>query len=207
MKKIGILGGTFDPIHYGHLILGEQAREDAQLDEIIFMPAMVQPFKLHTKAADPFHRLEMLKLATAENPYFSVSEMELNNPGVSYTIDTLRGCEKKYGEYNELHFIIGTDAFLNMEKWYKAEDLLTEFAFVVGTRPSYKEKELKARIKEFREKFGTHIIEINNSEVEISSTDIKKRLYEGKSIKYLLPEAVEQYIYNNKLYNLPETER
>lgn len=200
MKKIGILGGTFDPIHYGHLILGEQARGEADLDQVIFMPAMVQPFKLNTKAAEGFQRYDMLKIATADNPYFSVSEMELNSPGVSYTIETLRGCEDRYGKDAELYFIIGTDAFLKLEKWYKSEDLLKEFAFVVGTRPGYKEQELKQRIEEFREKFGTDILEINNSEVEISSTDIKNRIKEGKSIKYLLPEEVEQYIYENKLY-------
>lgn len=198
--KVGILGGTFDPVHYGHLILAEQARVEAQLDQIIFMPAMVQPFKLNTKIAPGEHRFEMLKLAVAGNSSFTVSEMELNSSEVSYTIKTLRECKACLGGACELFFIIGTDAFLEIEKWYKAEDLLKEFSFVVGTRPGYKEVELRKKIEGFRDTYGTNIIEINNSEVEISSTDIKSRITNNKSIKYLLPEAVEDYIYKNKLY-------
>ena len=200
MKKIGILGGTFDPVHYGHLILAEQARGEANLDQVIFMPAMIQPFKINSKVAAGSHRYAMLLEATSSNPDFSVSEMELNSPEVSYTIKTLRYCKEHLGENAELYFIIGTDAFLGLEKWYESEKLLKEFSFIVGTRPGYKEQELKHRVENLREKYGTRIIQINNSEVEISSTDIKARIQEGKSIKYLLPKPVEDYIYKNKLY-------
>lgn len=205
MEKIGILGGTFDPVHYGHLILAEQARTEASLDRVIFMPAMVQPFKLNVKSAEGDHRYAMLQIATAGNPYFSVSRMELDKQEISYTIHTLKDCKEELGADTELFFIIGTDAFLNLEKWYAAEDLLEGFSFVIGTRPGYKEQELKALIGRLSAQYGTKIIEINNSEVEISSTDIKKRIREGKSIKYLLPENVEEYIYKNRLYR-EETE-
>lgn len=200
MNKIGILGGTFDPVHYGHLILAEQARGEAKLDQVIFMPAMIQPFKLNAKIADASHRYEMLMKATSDNPEFIVSEMELNSPEVSYTIKTLRDCKNRLGENVELYFIIGTDAFLGLEKWYGSDELLKEFCFIVGTRPGYKELELKQRVEYFREKYNTKITQINNSEVEISSTDIKDRIREGKSIKYLLPKSVEEYIYKNHLY-------
>lgn len=201
MKKIGIMGGTFDPVHYGHLILAEQARVEAALDQVIFMPAMVQPFKLNTKITEGRHRYAMLAEAIAGNPYFSVSRKELDTPEISYTIHTLRDCKTEFGRGTELFFIIGTDAFLGLEKWYAAEDLLDCFSFVIGTRPGYKEEELKLHLSNLREKYTTNIIEINNSEVEISSTDIKNRIRDGKSIKYLLPAAVEEYIYKNKLYS------
>jgi nicotinate (nicotinamide) nucleotide adenylyltransferase len=201
MKKIGIIGGTFDPVHYGHLILAEQARAEAALDQVIFMPAMVQPFKLNVKTADGEHRYEMLRKAIAGNPYFSVSRKELDSQKISFTINTLRDCRIEFGAETELYFIIGTDAFLNLEHWYEAEDLLEGFSFIVGTRPGYKEQELKKLVNRLRVQYGTKILEINNSEVEISSTDIKARIREEKSIKYLLPAEVEKYIYENRLYH------
>lgn len=200
MKKIGIIGGTFDPVHYGHLILAEQARVEASLDQVIFMPAMVQPFKLNAKITGGSHRYAMLQEAVAGNPYFSVSRMELDKPEVSYTIHTLNDCREDFGADAELYFIIGTDAFLNLEKWYAAGDLLTGFSFVVGTRPGYKEQELNELIQRLQNQYSAEIIEINNSEVEISSTDIKNRVRAGKSIKYLVPDGVEAYIRKYKLY-------
>lgn len=199
MKKTGILGGTFDPVHYGHLILAEQAMGEAKLDQVVFMPALVQPFKRNTKVADANHRLEMLKLATENNPCFSVSDLELSSPEISYTINTLRNL-KTMDPDADLYFIIGTDAFLGLEKWYSSEDLLRCFSFIIGSRPGYKEQELRACMTHYRECYHTNMVLIDNSEVEISSTNIKERFRKGKSIKYLLPEAVEAYIYKNKLY-------
>lgn len=205
MKKIGIIGGTFDPVHYGHLILAEQARVEVKLEQVIFMPAMVQPFKMNVKTAGGDHRYAMLQEAVGGNSHFSVSRRELDSLEISYTINTLRGCKEEFGADTELYFIIGTDAFLNLEKWYAAEDLLEDFSFIIGTRPGYKEQELKVMVGRLREQYNSKILEINNSEVEISSTDIKNRIREGKSIKYLLPDGVEKYIYKNKLYlELPE---
>ena len=203
MKKIGIIGGTFDPVHYGHLILAEQARVEAALDQVIFIPAMVQPFKLNSQIADGDHRFAMLEKAIAGNPYFSVSRIELDSPEISYTIKTLRHLREEYGPKAELYFIIGTDAFLSLEKWYAAEEILRGYSFVIGTRPGYKEKELRLLLERIRKSYGTEALEINNSEVEISSTDIKNRIRGGKSIKYLLPEAVEAYIYLHNLYSGP----
>jgi nicotinate-nucleotide adenylyltransferase len=202
MKKIGIIGGTFDPVHYGHLILAEQARVEAALDRVVFMPAMVQPFKLHTKTAEGDHRYAMLLEAVSGNPYFSVSRKELDSPDISYTIHTLKSLKEEMGEDAELYFIIGTDAFLSLEKWYSAGELLRNFSFVIGMRPGYKEQELKEMIRHVREVYGTRVAEINNSEVEISSSDIKERIRTGKSIKYLLPDGVESYIRQNKLYTV-----
>jgi len=203
MRKIGVLGGTFDPVHYGHLILAEQARAEASLDQVIFMPAKVQPFKINVKITDGEHRYAMLLKATAGNPYFSVSRKELDAPGISFTIKTLKNLKIEFGPGTELYFIVGTDAFLSLESWYDAENLLEGFSFIVGTRPGYKEPELKDLVKRLKAQYGTPILEIHNSEVEISSTDIKKRIREGKSIRYLLPESVEEYIFQNGLYREP----
>lgn len=200
MKKIGIIGGTFDPVHYGHLILAEQALGEAGLDQVIFMPAMVQPFKINLKAAAGKHRYEMLLLAVDGNPGFDVSKIELDTKEVCYTINTLRECRKRFGKDTALFFIMGTDAFLSIDKWYKADSLLREFSFIIGTRPGYKEQELNEMLVDIHEKYNTKIMQINNSEVEISSTNIKERIKEGKSIKYLLPKEVEDYIYKNGLY-------
>ena len=200
MKKIGIIGGTFDPVHYGHLILAEQARVEAALDQVIFMPAMVQPFKLNAKTAEGDHRYAMLVEAVSGNPFFSVSRKELDTPGISYTIHTLNSLKDEFGNEAELYFIIGTDAFLSLEKWYAAEELMSNFCFVVGMRPGYKEQELKALIRRVQQEYGTRILEINNSEVEISSTEIKELIRQGKSIRYLLPDGVERYIREHNLY-------
>lgn len=201
MRKIGILGGTFDPVHYGHLILAEQARYEAALDTIVFMPAKVQPFKLNNQTAEGHHRYEMLQKATQGNPFFQVSDLELRSSSeISYTMDTLDAFRAQLEEETTLYFIIGTDAFLNIEQWYRSEALLKEYAFIVGTRPGYKEQERVDVIKRLQRSHGTQIVEINNLEVEISSSEIRERLKMGKSIKYLLPESVEDYIDQHGLY-------
>lgn len=200
MNRIGIIGGTFDPVHFGHLILAEHARTEASLDQVIFMPAMVQPFKLNKKSAEGEHRFAMLQEAIAGNPNFSVSRKELDSPEISYTIHTLRECRKEYGTDTEICFIIGTDAFLSVEKWYAAKELLENYIFVVGMRPGYKEEELMALESRLRDQYKARIIMIRNPEVEISSTEIKERIREGKSVRYLLPERVEEYIRVNRLY-------
>lgn len=201
MKKIGILGGTFDPVHYGHLILAEQARGEAELDGIVFMPAKVQPFKLNNQTEEGYHRYEMLQKALSGNSFFQVSDLELRNSSeISYTVNTLQALQEQQGADTTLYFIIGTDAFLHIEQWYRSEELLKNYAFVVGTRPGYKEQERVDLVKQVQKRYGTQIIEIHNSEVEISSSDIRERLKKGKSIKYLLPESVENYIYQKGLY-------
>ena len=137
MKRIGIFGGSFDPIHYGHLHLAEEARCRAKLDQVLFIPAWVSPFKQDTQPADGSQRLEMVRMAIASNPGFSVSDMELKRREVSYTADTLRRCKAMAGGESRLYFITGTDAFLTIEQWYKSEELLRNYSFLIGTRPGY----------------------------------------------------------------------
>lgn len=200
MKRIGILGGTFDPVHCGHLHLAEDAMKQGGLDEVIFIPARIQPFKLGKKITSGKDRIAMLQLATEHTPDFSVSSYELDADGVSYTYLTLRALQKKYGQDARLYFITGTDAFLKIELWMKAEELLTNYGFIIGTRPGYREEELAGCIARVRENFHTEVIHINNRKYDISSTQIRERIQNGTTAGELLPEAVERYIRENGLY-------
>lgn len=200
MKRIGILGGTFDPVHCGHLHLAEDAMKQGGLDEVIFIPARIQPFKLGKKITSGKDRIAMLQLATERTPGFSVSSYELDADGVSYTYLTLRALQKKYGADAKLYFITGTDAFLKIELWMMAEEILSSYGFLIGTRPGYRQEELAACIKRVRERFGTEVTNIDNTKYDISSTQIREKLEQGESAEGLLPEAVEDYIRREGLY-------
>lgn len=196
--RIGIFGGTFDPIHTGHMILAQEALEQAALDKVIIMPAKVSPFKQQHETADGGHRLEMARLGARDNDFFQVSDFEMKLQDVSYTIDTLRAYRECTGAEDKIYFIMGTDAFLDIEKWYKAAELLHEFSFIVGERPGYKTSELTRLVK----KLGgsAEIIRIQNRLIEISSTEIKERLMQGRCITYLVPKQVEEYIDARDIY-------
>lgn len=200
MNKIGIFGGSFDPIHYGHLLLAEQARSLYGLSRVIFMPAKISPFKLNTVPTKGEDRYAMVLKAIEENPYFSVSDYELRKKSVSYTIETLRVLKKHFGSDTELFFITGTDAFLEIEQWSDAETLLKEFSFLVGTRPGYQDEALNQVIIKVRNCYDTRVEKVEMPKVEISSSDIKERFYAGKSVKYLLPDSVAQYVIDHNLY-------
>lgn len=200
MNKIGIIGGTFDPVHYGHLILAEQARDIIGLDLVIFIPAKTSPFKLDQKSADGYHRYNMVKLAIENNRFFQCSDIELSGPNISYTIRTLDNIKKKYGPDSELHFICGIDAFLYIERWFDSKSILQQYFLIVGSRPGYKESELDSLSDRLSQLYGARIDKIYMPMINISSTDIKKRIINGRSIRYLLPAAVERYITQNNLY-------
>lgn len=200
MKRIGILGGTFDPVHCGHLHLAEDAMNQGRLDEVIFIPAGIQPFKLGKKITSGEDRLAMLQLATADHPEFTVSSIELDAEGVSYTYLTLRALQKEYGEDARLYFITGTDAFLKIELWMMAEEILSSYGFLIGTRPGYRQEELAVCMERVREHFGTEVTNIDNTKYDISSTQIRETLERGESAEGLLPEAVEDYIRRKGLY-------
>ncbi len=200
MKKIGLIGGTFDPIHFGHLILAEQAKDGAGLDRVIFMPAKTSPYKIEQRSASEEHRYNMTALAIEGNPGFEISDAEIRGPEISYTIDTLEACQCRLGCECQLYFICGTDAFLGMEGWKNSEDLLRKFPLIVGSRPRYKDRARDEMIRHLTAEYGTSIQKVHMPKIDISSTDIKKRIGEGRSIRYLLPEAVADYIAANDLY-------
>jgi len=200
IRKIGIFGGSFDPVHLGHTGLAEDAMKQAGLEKVIFIPAKLQPFKLDKKLTSGEDRTEMLKLALGKAAGFEISTYELDNEGVSYSYLTMRAMQEKYGTDVKLYFITGTDAFLKIEQWKNAEELLTDYSYVIGTRPGYKQDELRSCMKNIHKRYGTEIININNVQVDVSSTEIRDIISRGGSAEGLISAEVERYIRSNGLY-------
>lgn len=187
--KIGIYGGTFDPIHFGHLITARFILETRELDKLIFIPCYISPHKVHQFSSNENARLEMLRLATKDEPRFEISEYELENKEISYTVKTL---EHFSNIYEEIELIIGYDNLLVFPDW-KEPDRIFELATVVVLK---RKTDLNQRINKYFE-----LAEFVESPViEISSTDIRNRVHNDISVKYLLPDSVIDYIKENNLY-------
>lgn len=196
--KIGLMGGTFNPIHMGHLIISEFLRITFPLDKVIFIPSGNPPHK-NNDIAESDHRIAMVKLATNSNPFFEVSSIELKRIGKSYTIDTIKKIKALYPD-DELYFIIGSDSLLDLTTWKDFESLVTNINFLICGRPENTEESIIRKIEELTKKYNSNIIYIKGPLVEISSTLIRDRIKDEKSFKYLVPEKVENYIYENNLY-------
>ncbi len=199
-RKIGIMGGTFDPIHCGHLFIAETALDVFQLDKVLFIPAGDPPHKNEKLITDSGHRFQMIKLAIEDNQNFEASDMEIMKQEKSYTIETIKILRRQYGEETDLYFITGTDAFVGLETWKEYQKLLSLTNFIVMTRTISNPMVLEEKISQFTEKFNAKVFKIDIPTLDISSTDIRKRVQEGRSIKYLLPYDVEEYIRNHHLY-------
>ena len=197
--KIGIMGGTFDPVHYGHLVAAEGARHQFSLDRVIFIPAARPPHKGNREISDPVHRLKMVGLATGSNPNFEVSDIEINRQGLSYTIDTVNYLRSTRTD-SDIYFITGADAVLEILTWYQVEALLGLCCFIAATRPGYRLENLSESLHGLPGYFIRKISVMEVPALAISSTDIRDRVRNGMPIKYLLPENVEEYINRNGLY-------
>ena len=200
VKRIGIMGGTFDPIHLGHINLAMDAKKQVGLDKVILVPAKLQPFKLDRKTASAEDRLNMIECAIEDVEGLDVSSLELDSESISYTYLTIRAMRDIYGEKAGLYFITGTDSFLKIESWKNSEELLTGCSYIIGTRPGYKQKELESCIECIRRDYNTEVRNIKNTQLDISSTEIRKRLKNGKQCRELIPYEVEKYIKANGLY-------
>jgi nicotinate-nucleotide adenylyltransferase len=216
-QRIGILGGTFNPVHYGHLAASEEVRERLNLDLVLFIPSFLPPHKQEEQIPSAAQRLDMIRLAIAGNIHFKLADLEVERGGRSYTIDTIEILRGTYPE-SMLFFITGLDSFLEIRTWHQWERLLALCAFVVISRPGYRFSDLteinfmksaeqdllsldKGKSRQARVSTGELNIFLEMiSHYDISSTDIRNRVRQGRSVKYLLPEAVEHYIINNKLY-------
>ncbi len=199
-KKIGIFGGSFDPVHYGHLIVAEQCREQAQLDSVVFIPANQSPLKSHGPIASARHRLEMLKLATTGNFSFFVDTIELDRPGLSFTIDTLRELHNR-GTQDLFYFVVGSDALKDFAKWREPAEILRLAAPLLVARPG--EVAALEVVRPFVSPARWHEIQhgrIESPLLEVSSSDIRRRVGSNRSIRYMTPRAVEVYIETNGLY-------
>ena len=199
-KRIGIMGGTFDPIHYGHLMLAEQIRTGFFLDEIVFIPVGRAPHKALSDTADKFQRYEMTQRAISSNPHFSVSDIEINKEGITYTVDTIKEIKASLNSNDALYFITGADALLLLESWKDYSELIKMVYFIGATRPGINNDSLAKKINHLETTYDVQIELSYVPALAISSTDIRHRIEQEKSIRYLLPESVEQYISDHFLY-------
>ena len=197
--RVGVLGGTFDPVHNGHLIIAEEAQAKLGLSKVIFIPAGRPYFKDGENVSDMERRLEMLELAINGNPSFEIDTMELEREGATYTIDTMEELRRRMGKDVELFFIIGIDALSELGSWREPERLVSICHFATMRRPGFTELDLEAMEREVPGVSGrVHVLD--NVQVDISSSDIRERVELGQSIRYLVPPAVRGYIEERGLY-------
>ena len=205
-KRVAVMGGTFDPIHYGHLVTAEAVRHEFQLDQVLFIPTGKPPHKASDTVSDSESRYLMTLLATESNDHFYASRMEIDRSGFTYTIDTIHALQQIYPVDTEIFFITGADAFYQMFSWHNAEELLKTCTFVAATRPGYQKEELIQRISATIQDHPMqrfHFLEV--PALAISSSDIRARVRSGRPIKYLVPEAVENFIKKHRLYQKEES--
>ena len=206
MKSVAIFGGTFNPVHYGHLAIAEEIRGKYNLDKVVFVPTHLPPHKEPEDLAEAKDRAVMLHLATVSNPGFEVSTYEIDRGGKSYSIDTVRHFREKYGDGTNLFFIIGADMLMEISNWKNIEELLRLCRFIAVPRPGYDVQKIFDNYFLASTNFNVATDLLGNVAVEnipmldISATYIRKRVREIKSIKYLVPESVEQYIHHQQLY-------
>jgi nicotinate-nucleotide adenylyltransferase len=198
-QKLGIMGGTFDPIHMGHLVMAEAVRMDYDLAKVLFIPTGTSPHKASMPITPAIDRYIMTMMATYSNPYFFVSPIERDRPGPSFTIDTVRALVAESEPGTEFYFLTGTDAVLELHTWNNIDELLDLCHFVAASRPG-KVRTIEQEIERLGPKAVERIHRLTTPELEISSTDIRDRVRLGKSIRYFVPENVEHYIHKEGLY-------
>jgi nicotinate (nicotinamide) nucleotide adenylyltransferase len=202
MRKIGILGGSFDPVHNGHISLAKHAVIKGGLDEVVMIPARIQPFKQDRIPASGEDRFNMLALAAGEDDYITVSRYELQQEGVSYTYLTMRHMQEFFGVDTRLYFITGTDSFLKLDTWTNAPELLTKYSYIIGTRPGYRQDEYDKALERITTSFGTEVISMEWTEPDISATQIREMIAEGRPVDDLVPPEVNRYIREHGLYRV-----
>ncbi len=199
IARLGILGGTFDPPHFGHLLMADSARMEMQLDEVVFVPAGLPPHKRkkgESPRASGSQRMEMVKLAIADNPFFQAWDYELKKDGPDYTIETLRYLKKNLPGI-DLYFIMGKDSLEEIFSWKDPTEILTEYDIIVVSR----EGDPNQTIEKIKEKNSrARLFPVEMPSVNISSTELRKRIKEKGRIAYLTPPSVESYIFENKIY-------
>jgi nicotinate-nucleotide adenylyltransferase len=212
--RIGVFGGTFDPVHIAHLRCAEEAREALELDRVVFIPAATPPHKRHQPIAPARHRVAMLRLAIVGNRAFQLSTIEVDRPGASYSIDTLRALRERLPSEARLVFLLGIDAFREIHTWKEYATLFALADFGVFSRPPHPKKPLRALLPvATRHRFcygrdrqtlihrsGSRVIYLNLTGLDISASAIRWRVQRGQSIRYLVPAPVERYIARMRLY-------
>ncbi len=197
--NIGILGGTFDPVHNGHLIVADVARAQLNLNEVLFIPAGQPWLKLERIITPAEHRLHMLRLALDDTPYFSISEIEIERSGPTYTVDTLTALKEQLNAEEELFFILGQDNLMQLPQWHEASNLIELCYLVAAPRPGVKKPDLKA-LEASIPGITQRVMLMKQPQVDINATDIRERVVRGLSVRHLVPEPVNRYIKENRLY-------
>ena len=199
-KKVGIMGGTFNPIHFGHLLLAETAYQQFDLDEVLIMPTKNTYYKKMNNLVQAEDRVNMVKLAIEDNPHFVLSREELNRDGTTYTVDTLTRLTAQEPD-SRFYFIMGADSLYHLESWREPRKILSMAVILVaGREGSGIGASLRSQKEYLENKFDADIRMLRSPVMEISSNDLRRRVREGRSIRYLLPKPVAEYIYENKLY-------
>lgn len=200
MKRIGILGGTFDPIHYGHLIAAEAVTNTLGMDYLIFMPCGHPPHKDPATATPAEHRYLMTVLATTGNPAFRVSRLELDRPGPSYTVDTLSALIQRNGRDVEWFLVVGADAFLDMPSWKQPEAIMSMANLAVVSRRGYDDYQLTQRIRSLPPEFRRRIFHLPAVAPQIASHELRRMISQGQPVEYYIPPSVLAYIRQHDLY-------
>lgn len=201
-RRVGVFGGTFDPIHIGHLAAVEDAAYALSLDRVLFIPNRQPPHKMNQQVSDVTDRVAMVRLSLEGNPRFELSTVELDRPGPSFSLDTLRALRRDLGEAADLYFLVGCDALPALHTWHQPETLLEEFQLAVMDRPTggaVNWGEVEQRFPRIRQQVS--IVHIN--QLDISSSDIRHRVDSGRPIRYYVLPAVERYIRETGLYASP----
>ena len=201
--RLGVLGGTFDPIHFGHLLAAEVARESLRLDQVLFVPAALPPHKQHIPLLPVAHRVAMVQLAIADNPHFALSMVDVERPGPHYTVETIRLLRQHYATNAEETFlIIGADSLTQLPTWHEPGQLMPLCRLAVVTRPHYA-VDLSA-LERVLPGLTQRLDWIEMPALDISSSDLQRRVREGRSIRYQTPDAVVRYIATHHLYHTNE---
>jgi nicotinate-nucleotide adenylyltransferase len=201
-RRVGLMGGTFDPVHYGHLVIAEEVYYTLDLDEMVFIPAGQPPHKRKRAVTPAVDRLAMLELAIASNPHFSISTVDIDRPGPSYTVDTLRLLHEQWGASAALYFVIGWDSLEELGSWYDPQGILEQLTHLVAVhRPGHQEMDgyrerLEARLPGIKQRLLT----VPVPQLDISASDLRQRVAEDRPIRYQTPDPVVQYIREHNLY-------
>ncbi len=221
--RLGLFGGTFDPVHLGHLRSAEEVKDAFALDEVCFVPCGVPPHRSGRPGAAPYHRLEMVRLAVAQSPDLGVSDIEVARPGASYSIDTVRHFSATLAPGDDLYLILGLDAFLLIGSWKDWRELLSLTHVIVTSRPGFGDElpyeKIPVVVREafcyhafrfegparsgFRNERGKEILFMRLTDVSVSASAIRELLGKGKSIRDLVPSEVQRYVEDQHLYNEP----
>lgn len=199
MKKIGIMGGTFNPIHIAHLILAEQAYQTFHLDKVLFMPTKNPPHKQKQEIASDEHRKNMILAAIQENPKFELSTIEMDRDGITYTAETLRILHQQSSDVS-YYFIIGGDSLMQIMTWNKPEEIFSMANIIAATRNGYQNEEINQQCERLRQQYHANILKLEIPSLEISSKSIRNKCKNQESIRYYVPETVFSYMKEHKLY-------